>query len=182
MNLQDTKTYENIKKAFAFESQAIVRYMFYSEIAKKNGKNKAAELFDLMAKNEFNHAKVWFSLLGDSLLQSTNTHLKEAAFAENSEWQLIYPECAKIAHKEGLEEIAELFERISSIEADHERRFIELFISEETNGSQQEDFELKKQTELKEKAKYYCMFCGFPSDEQSETCPFCHSESSFILA
>ncbi len=188
MSLEESKTYRNVRKAFSHESQAIVRYMFYADIARNEGKIKAAELFDLMARNEFNHAKVWFGLMNDSLSQNTLAHLKEAAFDEHSEWKDIYPDCTKTAREEGFEEIAELFERISSIEADHERRFIELYIEEESNLDDNENINKaiedvkNKQTEQSEEKKFYCMFCGFPSETELDTCPFCGATSSFMLA
>ncbi len=180
MDIKNTKTAKNIRTAFSCESEAIVRYMFYAEIARRNGNIKAAELFDLMSKNEFNHAKVWFSLMCDSLTQSTTAHLREAAFNENDEWKTIYPECAITAREEGLEEIAELFERISSIEADHERRFIELLISEEKDTAEVEKLEEIKKQDCEDGSKYCCMFCGFPTNDELEKCPFCGAESSFI--
>ncbi len=181
-DIKATETFRNVKNAFAYESQAIVRYMFYAEIARNQGNTKAAELFDLMVKNEFIHAKVWFNLMSDSLTQNTTAHLRESAFGESDEWQVIYPGFARTAREEGLEEVAELFERISSIEADHERRFIELLISEENNDKEASKLQEIKENVYEEEAKYYCMFCGYPSETELDACPFCEAEASFLVA
>ncbi len=200
MNIENTQTKINVQKAFTNETQAIVRYMIYAEIAQKRGHKKAAELFERMAKNELNHAKVWFNLLTDTS-KSTEEHLKESAFSENEEWKKFYPESGKIAREEGFEEIGELFERIASIEADHERRFVELLFNESQKlESTQEKGKVvhEKVSEVKEKdlvseeklakpskeesnnTNYYCMFCGFPSSEELELCPVCQSPKPFI--
>ncbi len=182
MDLKNSETYKNIKKAFAGESQAIVSYMFYAEIAKKSGKTKIAELFELMAKNEYAHAKVWYKLFSDSLDKKSIEHLKEAAYNENDEWKTIYPSCAKVAREEGFEEIAELFEKISSIEADHERRFIELLIAEEGENAEFKNLDKEKLEDYMQSLKYYCIFCGYSSENQENSCPFCKSSEPFILA
>ncbi len=169
MDIKNTESYKNIKLSFQNEAQAIVRYMIYAEVARNEGDEKAAELFDRMAINEIAHAKVWFKFLQETPL-TTMDNVKSAASNENDEWKNIYPTFAEKAKQEGLNEIADLFQKISSIEYDHERRFIEYMLSNSDDAPKKE----------KEKKYCICIFCGYHNDENQEVCPVCGSRECFV--
>ena len=81
---EGTKTEKNLLAAFAGESQARNKYTYFSAIAKDEGNDKIATIFEKTAKNEENHAKMWIKELAG--LNDTTTNLKNAADGENYEW------------------------------------------------------------------------------------------------
>ncbi len=123
MELKGSKTEENLKTAFAGESQARNKYSFYSSRAKKDGYEQIAAIFDETANNEKEHAKIWFKLLHDGAVPSTEENLKDAANGENYEWTDMYDGFAKTAKEEGFNHIAYLFESVGQIEKEHEERY-----------------------------------------------------------
>ena len=82
MNLKGTKTEANLMEAFSGESQARNKYTYYASKAKKEGYNQIADLFEETARNEKEHAKLWFKLLNDGI-PTTEVNLKDAADGEN---------------------------------------------------------------------------------------------------
>lgn len=126
MNLKGTKTEQNLMAAFAGESQARNKYTYYASKAKKEGYEQIAAIFEETAKNEKEHAKMWFKLLHEDQVPSTIENLEDAANGENYEWTEMYAEFAKIAREEGLEKIAFLFEGVAKIEKEHEERYKKL--------------------------------------------------------
>ena len=126
MELKDSKTYENLKTAFAGESQARNKYTYFASKAKKEGYEQIAALFLETAENEKEHAKMWFKLLEGGDIKSTIDNLKEAADGENYEWTDMYKEFAKTAKEEGFDKIAFMFEGVAAIEKEHEERYRKL--------------------------------------------------------
>ena len=126
MELKDSKTYENLKAAFAGESQARNKYTYFASKAKKEGYEQIAALFLETAENEKEHAKMWFKLLEGGDIKSTVDNLKEAADGENYEWTDMYAEFAKTAKEEGFDKIAFMFEGVAKIEKEHEERYRKL--------------------------------------------------------
>lgn len=124
-DLKGTKTLENLKQAFAGESQARNKYDYYASAAKKEGYVQISEIFEETAKNEKEHAKVWFKLIHDGV-GKTKDNLKDAAAGENYEWTDMYAGFAKDAHEEGFEDIADLFELVANVEKEHEKRYLKL--------------------------------------------------------
>ena len=123
MELKGSKTWENLQAAFAGESQAHTKYLYYASKAKKDGYVQIAQLFEDTARNEKEHAKIWFKLLHDGEVPSTDVNLVDAAEGENYEWTDMYPEFARVAKEEGFDEIAFLFEKVAAIEKLHEERY-----------------------------------------------------------
>ena len=123
MQLKGSKTEQNLKDAFAGESQARNKYTYYASKAKKEGYNIIAEKFEQTANNEKEHAKLWFKLLHDGEIPSTIENLKDAAAGENYEWTDMYARMAKEAEEEGFTKIAYLFEQVGKIEKGHEERY-----------------------------------------------------------
>ncbi len=170
VEFKNTETYKNIKDSFLNEAKAIISYIIYADIAKEEGKENVAELFEKMAQNEIKHAKTWFKYIYDTN-KTTAENLVIAADTENSEWKTSYPEAAKKAQEEGFSEIASMFERIASIECDHERRFVEMLLSE--------GHDKKSETVLEENT-HFCLFCGFPAASAMGVCPVCGASDAFV--
>ena len=84
--LKGTKTEANLKEAFAGESQARNKYTYFASKAKKEGYVQIAALFEETAKNEQEHAKIWYKLLNGGAISSTAENLLDAALGENYEW------------------------------------------------------------------------------------------------
>ena len=120
MELKESKTYENLKKAFAGESQARNKYTYYASKAKKEGYEQIASIFLETAENEKEHAKIWFKLLNDGDIPDTKTNLLNAADGEAYEWTDMYDEFARVAEEEGFTKIAFLFKSVGEIEKHHE--------------------------------------------------------------
>ena len=112
--------------AFAGESQAHTKYLYYASKAKKDGYVQMANLFEETALNEKEHAKIWFKLLHEGEVPDTMTNLKDAANGENYEWTDMYANFAKEAREEGFTKIATLFELVAKIEKEHEERYRKL--------------------------------------------------------
>ena len=126
MNIKGTKTEANLMTAFAGESQARNKYTYYASKARKEGYVQIAQLFEDTANNEKEHAKIWFKLLHDGEVPSTEVNLQDAADGENYEWTDMYATMAKEAREEGFTEIAILFEKVAAIEKTHEERYRKL--------------------------------------------------------
>ena len=124
MELKGSRTEANLWAAFAGESQAHTKYLYYASKAKKDGYVQISKLFEETAKNEKEHAKIWFKLLGG--IGTTEENLAHAAEGENYEWTDMYAEFAKVAKEEGFTKIAYLFEAVGKIEKEHEERYKKL--------------------------------------------------------
>ena len=123
MELKGTKTEKNLMEAFAGESQARNKYTFFASMAKKEGYEQLAAIFEETAGNEKEHAKIWFKLLCGGAIPDTLTCLDMAAGGEHDEWTEMYPRMAKEAKEEGFPQIAALFTMVAQIEKEHEERY-----------------------------------------------------------
>ena len=126
-----TKTEQNLRDAFAGESQARNKYTYFASAAKKAGYEQIAALFLATAENEKEHAKLWFKALGG--IGTTEENLLSAAEGENYEWTDMYATFAKEADEEGFHELAEQFRGVAAIEKMHEERYRALLRNVETN-------------------------------------------------
>ncbi len=126
MELKGSKTEMNLMAAFAGESQAHTKYLYYASKAKKDGYVQIGDLFEETARNEKEHAKIWFKLLHDGAVPETTANLADAAAGENYEWTDMYAGFAKTAKEEGFDRIAYLFEAVGKIEKEHEERYRQL--------------------------------------------------------
>lgn len=125
-DLKGTKTEQNLREAFAGESMATNKYTYYASKAKKDGYQQIAAIFEETAKNEREHAKIWFKLLHDGAVPMTDVNLADAAEGENFEWTDMYDRMAKEAAEEGFAEIAALFRGVAAVEKEHEERYRKL--------------------------------------------------------
>ena len=121
-SLKGTKTEQNLQTAFAGESQAHTKYLYYASKAKKDGYVQMAAIFEETARNEKEHAKIWFKLLHDGM-PDTPANLADAAAGENYEWTDMYAGFAREAREEGFDAIAATFELVAAIEKEHEERY-----------------------------------------------------------
>jgi len=171
-SLKGTKTEENLNTAFAGECQARVKYEYYSSQAKKDGYEQMAEIFTETSANEKEHAKLWYKALHDDAVGDTKTNLKLAAEGENYEWSNMYVRFAKDAREEGFTELAESFDKIASIEKEHEGRYLKLL----ENINEGKVFKADGQTIWK------CRNCGYIEigDTAPDQCPACLHPQSFF--
>ena len=126
MEFKGSRTEANLMAAFAGESQARNKYDYYASQAKKDGYVQIAALFEETAKNEKEHAKLWFKLLHGGKVPTTTVNLNDAADGENYEWTDMYAQFAREAREEGFEDIARQFEGVAAIEKEHEERYRKL--------------------------------------------------------
>lgn len=126
MELKGTQTEKNLMRAFAGESQAHAKYQYYASQAKKDGYVQIQSIFLETAKNEKEHAKLWFKALHGDDIPGTLDNLADAAAGENGEWTEMYTEFAKTAREEGFDTLAELFDGVAAVEKEHEERYRKL--------------------------------------------------------
>ena len=174
MELKGTKTEKNLQAAFAGESQAHTKYQYYASKAKKDGYVQIGTLFEETARNEKEHAKIWFKFLHGGAVPATTENLKDAAAGENFEWTDMYAPFAREARGGGFGEIARLFDAVAAIEKEHEERYRKLLdnIEKEVVFSRDGD------------AIWECSNCGHivVGPKAPEKCPVCnHPQSYFML-
>lgn len=181
-SVKGTRTEQNLLKSFAGESQARTRYTFFSSVAKKEGYEQIAGVFMETAEQEKEHAKRFFKYLEGGDLEITATYpagkigttsenLLAAARGENEEWDMLYPEFAKVADEEGFPEIAATFRAIATVEAEHERRYLKL-LSRLTDGNF-----FKRDGEI----WWQCRNCGYivKAEEAPILCPACKHPQAY---
>src|SRR5690606_10399096 len=129
-SLKGTKTEENLKHAFAGESQANRRYLYFAQKADVEGYNDVAAVFRSTAEGETGHAHGHLEYLeevGDPAtvepIGTTENNLKAAIAGETYEYTDMYPGMAKTAREEGFDEIADWFETLAKAERSHANRF-----------------------------------------------------------
>jgi rubrerythrin len=128
--LKSTKTHDNLKEAFAGESQANRRYLYFAQKADVEGYNDVAAVFRSTAEGETGHAHGHLEFLaevGDPAtgepIGDTSKNLKASIAGETHEYTDMYPGMAKTAREEGFDEIAEWFETLAKAEKSHAGRF-----------------------------------------------------------
>ena len=118
MELKGSRTEQNLWTAFAGESQARNKYTYFASVAKKEGYEQIAAIFEQTANNEKEHAKMWFKELKG--IGTTAENLKAAAEGENYEWTDMYDGFAKVAEEEGFTALAAKFRGVAAIEKSEE--------------------------------------------------------------
>lgn len=190
VSFKNSKTAENLMKAFAGECQARTRYNYYASVAKKQGYLVIADIFDETADNEKAHAKLFLKQLikngveglpvtitaayPAALSNETANNLAYAAAGENEEWSDLYPSFAKIAEEEGFIEAANTFKKVALVEKKHEARYRKLH----------EAVVQEKLYRKDGKVLWICKNCGhiLEAAEAPAECPVCqHSRDYFQL-
>ena len=183
MRLKGTKTEKNLLAAFAGESQARNRYTFFASAAKKEGYEQIAAIFLETAENEKEHAKRFFNFLEGGMAEFTASfpagrigssaeNLNAAAEGEHEEWTSLYPGFADVAQQEGFPDVAVAFRSISSVEVEHEKRFLKLL----------ENVKKGKVFEKDAPTAWICRNCGYHHEGAGTPaqCPTClHPKSYF---
>ena len=130
MDLNDSKTLQNLKDAFAGESQANRRYLYFAQKADVEGENDVAAVFRSTAEGETGHAHghlEYMETVGDPAtglpIGTTKDNLAAAIAGETYEYTDMYPGMASTARDEGFEEIADWFETLAKAERSHANRF-----------------------------------------------------------
>ncbi len=184
-SLKGTKTEQNLLKSFAGESQARMRYDYFSKQAKKEGLEQIAAIFEETSLNEKEHAKRFFKFLEGGGVEitamypagkigTTLENLKAAAEGENEEWTSLYPGFADVAEEEGFKEIAAAYRMIAKVEKAHEARYNALY----TN------LEAGKVFEREGTVIWKCRNCGYLHEGPKAPlkCPAClHPQSYFEI-
>ena len=170
--LKGSKTEQNLKAAFAGESQAHTKYQYYASRAEKDGYQQIGAFFRETALNEKEHAKIWFKLLHGDEVPATTVNLKDAADGENFEWTDMYAGFAKTAKEEGHTTIALLFEMVGKIEKEHEERYRKLLANIESGAVFVRDGE----------QKWHCSNCGhiMTGSKSPEICPVCKHPKAYF--
>lgn len=165
-----TKTEKNLMEAFSGESQARNKYTYFANIAQREGYDQIAELFLKTARNEQEHARIWFEELGH--LGDTAKNLLQAAEGENYEWTDMYDRFAKDADEEGFRDLAARFRRVAAIEKAHEERYRALL----------NNVEMQKVFEKGEETMWECRICGHlvMGKKAPVVCPVCKYSQSYF--
>jgi rubrerythrin len=184
-SIKGTRTEKNLLAAFAGESQARNRYSYAASVARKEGLHQISEIFLETAENEKVHAKRFFKLLEGGMVEitarypagtigTTAENLRAAAGGEHEEWEVLYPEFARIAKEEGFPEVAAAFTTIARAERAHEERYVKLLAS----------LEGKRIFARDGKVQWKCRNCGYVHEgaEAPGKCPAClHPQEYFEL-
>lgn len=165
-----TKTEKNLQDAFSGESQARNKYTYFAAIASREGYDQLSELFLKTARNEQEHARIWFEELGH--LGDTATNLLAAAEGENYEWTDMYAGFAQDAEAEGFPKLAARFRAVAAIEKAHEERYRALL----------KNVEMQQVFEKGELTMWECRICGHlvMGKKAPEVCPVCKYARSYF--
>lgn len=185
-SLLNTKTADNVAKAFAGESQARNRYTYYSKVADKEGLKQISAIFLETADNERSHAKIFFNFLNNGLKDvhikvnaeypigfgNTQQNLQYAANGEKEEWGTLYPQFMEAAKQEGFPEVEAAFKNIIEIETHHEQRFLD-YLNQINSGEL-----FKKSTTV----LWKCRNCGYiyEGTEAPKVCPACKHPQGYF--
>ena len=164
-----TQTEKNLCAAFAGDSQSRNKYSYFAGVARKEGFEQIAEIFEETASNERQHAKIWFKHLNG--IGNTADNLQSAASGENYEWTDMYESFAKTAEEEGFAELAAQFRAVGAIEKAHEERFLKLL----------KNVQMQQVFAKSEVVMWQCRECGHLCIGKTapEICPVCAHPQSF---
>ncbi|NLZ63915.1 MAG: rubrerythrin family protein [Lentisphaerae bacterium] len=171
-DLKNSKTEANLRYAFAGESQARNKYNYFASVARKEGYEQIAAIFEETANNEKEHAKLWFKALNG--IGDTAANLLSAAEGEHEEWTQMYKNFADEADAEGFTELARNFRRVAAIEKLHEERYRTLLANVQN----------KTVFAKSESKAWICRNCGHLHLGQTvpDLCPACqHPKAYFEL-
>lgn len=187
VNFAESKTKENLMRAFAGESQARNRYTIAAEKARRAEMYTIADIFIYTAEQERAHAERFYELLnsvsGETIFidggypvdaqESLAELMRAAEHNEKEEFEEVYPAFAEIAKKEGFFEAASAFMQIAEIEHTHQKRFAEVAKMLEENQYYAES----------EEGKWICTNCGHIHEGKAapKVCPVCRHEQGYFL-
>jgi rubrerythrin len=183
MNFVGSQTEKNLLAAFAGESQARNKYTFFASVARKEGYEQIAAIFEETLANEKEHAELFFKHLKGGIVEikasypagviaSTAENLKAAAEGEKLEWGTLYPNFADVAQQEGFPDVANTFRMVAKVESYHERRYNKLLESVQQGKVFKKD----------QPVKWKCRNCGyvFEGTQAPEKCPVCAHPKAYF--
>lgn len=185
-SIKGTKTEKNVLASFAGESQARNRYTYYAGVARKEGYEQIAAIFEETANQEKEHAKRFFNFLegGEDVeivaaypagvITDTATNLAHAAAGEKLEYTSLYPGFAQTAEQEGFKDVAVAFRMILKAEERHHFRYIALM----NNVKEGKVFKRPQAV------RWTCRNCGYVHEGPTppQQCPAClHPQAFFEL-
>jgi rubrerythrin len=160
-----SKSEQNLKEAFAGESQANRKYLAFAKQADKEGYPKTAKLFRAAAEAETVHAHAHLRTLGG--INSTTDNLKESISGETHEFKNMYPAMIKDAVEEGNKGAERTFSYANEVEKVHAKLYQDAL----DNLDNQEEVDY-----------YVCSVCGYTCEgEPQDTCPVCKSKSTVFF-
>ncbi len=189
MDFKQSETFFNLARAFAGESQARNRYIFYAERAKNDGLEYLSRRIRQIAKNEQAHAQVFFNHIirsgGEPIsninvdggypfeLDSTEKNMMFAATAEQAENEKIYPSFAEKAKEEGFEAVAASFRLIATIEGEHNKFFGQVYNLLKSNSLYSRE----------NPVTWECSYCGHrhTGNNAPEVCPVCGKSAGWFI-
>jgi len=174
MEFKGSKTEKNLLAAFAGESQAHTKYLYYASAARKAGYEQIGALFEETALNEKEHAKLWFKELHGGAIPETMENLQDCVNGEHYEWTDMYKTMAEEALKEGFPRIAALFRGIAKIEEEHEKRYQKLL----------DNMKAERVFIREDVVMWKCRVCGHIhiGKVAPKVCPVCaHAQSYFEI-
>jgi rubrerythrin len=159
-----TKTVDDLKAAFAGESQANRRYLAFAKKADADGMSQVAKLFRAAAAAETVHALNHFRAMDG--VETTQENLKNAITGENYEWVTMYPEFIKDAESESVKRALNSFKMAWQVEKVHEELYRKALDAVETNQP------------LEQIDYYVCPICGFTHEGPLQgNCPICKTSA-----
>lgn len=165
-----TATEQNLIAAFAGESQARNKYTYFAQVARNQGFEQIAALFEKTADNEKAHAYMWFKELGG--MGNTADNLEAAAAGENYEWTDMYAGFAATAEKEGFPVLAAKFRLVADVEKHHEERYRKLL----------QNVEMKEVFAKLDVKIWECRNCGHivMGTKAPDICPVCSYPQAYF--
>lgn len=132
--IKGSKTEINLMIAFASESMAVNRYLYFAKAAKEEGLEVIADIFSKISREEKGHASVFYKFFEGGAVEvtasfpaikvaDTKSNLEASIKGENATWTTRYPDFERIAREEGFFKIADIFQRIANSENNHEEKF-----------------------------------------------------------
>lgn len=187
MQFEKTETFKNLARSFAGECQAGMRYQMVAKLAMKEKMKTLADAVRTLAKNETYHATQFFNKIIEKAgsredisfeagypfhMGTLAESLRFASTDERNEAESIYPEYARIAKKEGFEDIAKLYELVASVESHHKNIFEYL-----SDSVQKGTLYKSEQPTL-----WICSECGYMhvGTEAWKVCPLCKAEQGYV--
>lgn len=180
--IRGTRTEQILINSFAGESQARNRYDFFAKVARKEGYEQIAAIFELTAENEQEHAKLFYKFIGDTKgcvngcypfeFGTTEENLTSAIAGEHEEWEQLYLAGEEAAKEEGFDDISETFKHVREAEKHHEKRYRKLLENIKNNTV----FDKEHET------TWLCRKCGYVLESKSapNKCPNCHHPKAYF--
>ena len=137
-SIRGSKTEINLMIAYASESMAVNRYLYFAKVAKEEGLEVIADIFSRISQEEKSHASVFYKFFEGGAVEvtasfpavkvaDTKRNLEASIQGENATWTTRYPDFAQTAREEGFFKIADLFQRIANSEKNHEDKLKKAF-------------------------------------------------------